>query len=165
MDQEKKKINVKIIIPIIIAIVVIIGVIIAIPKGNKEQTNVMTKEEMLQCAIDISKREEKKTPQTNSYFIDLDKNKANAEMQKGKIFLMQDKITTIEKDYCEYSYGTVKVRLYLPIATLTTLNTGNYIKVVGQLADITKEQQMMAGMSYDATIYEFKNCYFIEITK
>lgn len=163
--EQKKKINKKVIIAIVIIILVIIGVITIITKGNKEQTNVMTKEEMLQCAIDISKREEKKTPQTNSYFIDLDKNKANAEMQKGKVFLMQDKITTIEKDYCEYSYGTIKIRLYLPIDTLTTLNTGNYIKVVGQLANITKEQQMIAGMSYDNTIYEFKNCYFIEITK
>ena len=161
--KEEKKINKKVIIAIVIIAIVIIGVIIAIPKGNKQQ--IMSREEMLQCAIDISKREEKKTPQTNSYFIDLDNNKANAEMQKGKVFLMEDKITSIEKDYCEYSYGTIKIRLYLPIDTLTTLNTGNYIKVVGQLANITKEQQMIAGMSYDNTIYEFKNCYFIEITK
>ena len=170
MEQKTKKIDIKIIIIVAITIIAVIEGIFLFTsnkENNKEteQVKVMTKEEMLEVAEDISEIEEKKTPQTNSYFIDLDKNMAMAEMQKGKIFLMNDKIANIEKDYCEYSYGTIKVRLYLPVATLTTLKTGNYIKVVGQLTDITKEQQMVAGMSYEDTIFEFKNCYFIEITK
>ncbi len=171
--MEQKKSNKKLVIIITIAVVVIVaivGVVVFMSSkggngaGTKDVAK-MSKEAMLEIAEDISKREEKKTPQTNSYFIDLSKNMANAEIQKGRIFLMEDKIANIEKDYCEYSYGTIKVRLYIDTATLALLKTDNYIKVVGQLTDIIKEPKMVAGMSYEDTIFEFKNCHFIKITK
>lgn len=161
MEKEKKKLNLKIIIPVVIIIaIVVISIIIVI--NNKDKSEIMSKEEMLTVAQDITGSEGNETPNTNKFFLDLDKNKANAEMQKGNIYKMEDQVHTIEKDYCEFSYGMVKVRLYLPTETLVHITQGNYITVVGQLTNIIKEETTIAGMTYDNSIYEFRNCYFIE---
>lgn len=161
MEKEKKKLNLKIIIPVVIIIaIVVISIIIVI--NNKDKSEIMSKEEMLTVAQDITGSEGNESPNTNLFFIDLDQNKANAEMQKGNIYKMEDQVHSIEKDYCEFSYGLIKVRLYLPTETLVNINQGNYITVVGQLTNIIQEEELIAGMTYDKSIYEFKNCYFIE---
>lgn len=126
--------------------------------GNDKYDS-LTKEEMLRIAQDITGKGEDNTNKTNSFFIDLSNNNAKAEEQKGKVYIMDDDISKIEKDYFEFDYGMVKVRIYLPTSSLAELSNDEHIKIIGQLTDIIKEEQLVAGMKYNDTIFVFKNCY------
>jgi len=159
--NQKTKIIIAVVI-IIVAVVGIIGIVVFTSENKEEQqAKVMTKEEMLEVAEDLTIIDNDKIDKTSHYFVELSNNIANAELQKGKIFKINGKVDTIEKDYCIMSFGIPNLKLYLPMGQLSLIKKDSNITVVGQLTDITKEQQMIMGMTYDNIFFEFKNCYFI----
>lgn len=150
--------NKKVLIGIIVVVIIaIIGIVFI--KSNKT----MTKEQMLELAIDYSGTDEKNANRTNKFFIELSHNMANAETQKGKIYKIDGIVNKIEKDYCEFDYGLVVVRIYLPSEVLANFTKGTTkICVVGELTNIIKEQTTIAGYNSDETIFVFGNSYFLE---
>lgn len=149
---EKKKLNKKIIIIVGIIITLIIGTLLLINNFK------MSKEQMLEVAIDYSGYDTDRYHKTSRYFVDLANNIAKAEKEKGKILKIQDNISRIDKDYCEFNYGLVKIRIYLSNIDLLNLQNGNNIKIVGKLTNIKKEKSEFG----DEYIFILKNCFVIE---
>lgn len=160
MEEKKKKSKLMIIIPIVVVVIIAIVVIGFIAFTN----NTMSKEKMLEIAQDYTGRNERNVYKTNDYFLGLANNMANAENQKGNIFKMQGIVDNIEKDYCEFVYGSTKIRMYLATEELSTLKKDeNVICVVGKLKDVKKEDaEFTANFNKYDTIFEFKNCYLVE---
>lgn len=160
MEEKKKKSKLMIIIPIVVVVIVAIVVVGFIVF----KSNTMSKEEMLKIAQDYTGRNERNIYKTNNYFLDLANNMANAENQKGNIYKMQGIVDNIGENYCEFVYGSTKIRMYLPTEELSTLKKDeNVICVVGKLKDVKKEDaEFTANFNKYDTIFEFKNCYLIE---
>ena len=158
MEKESKKFNLKIVIPAIILILVLVIIILCMmPKLNK-----MTKEEMLGIAIDYSGVDETNHRKTNSFFLDLSDNLAKAEEQVGKVFKVEDCIDNIQKDYCEFDYTAVKVRLYLASEDLANLKKDVKICAVGKLTNIQRNKKFMMGFDYEELVFEIRECYLVE---
>ena len=146
MEQEKKKVNFKIIIPIVIAIVVIaiVGIVVIINKKPKE---------MIATTEDYERKETSNLQAENAEVLDWEKvykeyeeNKARAmEMYNKKTYKYTADVSRIDNNYCEisnsyrydatskqfYYYNTIKC--YLPKDDLIKLNKGDKIEIIGTL--------------------------------
>lgn len=167
MKKAKKKLKV-IIIPIILFIIAVITIIciITIPK-NKSQNNhseSLSKEKLLETAKDYTGIDDTGANKTNLYFLQLAENMSNAESQKGNIYKVEGIVDNIADDHCDFNYGVVKVRIYLPTDVLKNFKEQETnISIVGKLEDIKFEQEMMSDIAHnDITVFELKNCYLIE---
>ena len=147
MEQEKKKVNFKIIIPIVIAIVVIAIVVTVIiigkQKTNETSTEEQGTEKMLSQAEDVNWTKLKE---------EYSENKAKFEIDyMGKIFKYTGEVREIQTSYCilkqdngkvYYSGGTPYVqfenetKVILPKEELAELKTGKKITVTGKLTKV-----------------------------
>ena len=156
MEKESKKINLKIAIPVVLILVLVIIILCMMPKLNK-----MSKEEMLEIAIDYSGTDENNHRKTNNFFLDLSHNLVKAGEQVGKVLKVEDYVKNIQNNYCEFDYGAVKVRLYLSNEELANLKQNSKIYVVGKLTDIKQNQRFVMGMDYEELVFEIRECYLI----
>lgn len=158
MEKESKKNNLKVIISVIILILILAIIILCMmPKLNK-----MSKEEMLEIAIDYSGVDETNHRKTNKFFLDLSDNLSKAEEQVGKVFKVEEYVDNIQQDYCEFDYTAVKVGLYLASEDLANLKKDSKICVVGKLTDIQQNKKFMMGFDYEELVFEIRNCYLVE---
>lgn len=167
MEQKTKKLDFKIVIIVIVVIIAIVeGIVIF--TSNKETPKVskakdLNKDAMLQIAQDKTTMGTGMAKNYNNYFYELSTNNAKAESEKGKYFIVQDKVNSIEKDYAVLGLvSTLHFKVYLSNDELIKLKSGDKVKFVGRLEDIEKQQIMDYGNSITSTSFIFKNCYLLD---
>lgn len=155
MEQEKKKINVKIIVPIVIAIVVIAVVgIVAITNSG------MSKDKMLEVAEELNE---------TTFVEDIRGNQARAKEQyNNKVFTYTTYVASIESNYVIMGKGNCQIKVYLNNEDTKRIEVGQRIKVVGKLDNIQleKEGHTAGGTSYttEKGTGDMKKAYLTETT-
>ena len=148
MEQEKKKLNLKIIIPIIIAIGVLAVVGIAFFMGSK-QLKKMSKEEMLEIAQEIT---------TKDIYEDFGINEKNArEKYIGNIYKYTGVVKEVGDNYVSLDSQSNHIgeykKIYLSEEELKQVYKGQSITVVGKITKIS-------GNAYFKSAYfEMKDAY------
>ena len=133
MEQDKKKLNLKIIIPVIVAIA-IVGIVVIVNKKPTETTVI---------AEDIENAE---VLDWEKVLKEYEENQARAkELYDKKTYKYTADVVSISNDYCEISnsqrydhtskqfYYYYKIKCYLPKEDLIKLNKGDKIEIVGTL--------------------------------
>lgn len=158
MDQEKKKINLKIIIPIVaVVIIAIIGITLT---GNKIST--MTKEQILNQNLTFLN--------LSSLDKELSENSARAKekYKTGTIYKFEGCVNSIYDNYIKINSGNLIINVYLPTEDIQTIDLKQKIVIAGKLDNINIEEKekVSYGSSYTKkeTIITFKNSYVIQDT-
>lgn len=103
-------------------------------------------------------------------------NRARAQQEIGKTYLITQTISEIGENYCDLSpvryistdsYGrdsyhisrSTIIRAYLPVETLAELNFGDEITIVGEILDVIDVENNQQTATRDSMCYEMEQAY------
>lgn len=150
MEQEKKKLNLKIIISVaLILVVAIIGIVI-LTNGK------MSKEKMLEIAKDLSFTELNNEIKEN-------KSRAN-EKYSGNVYIITGYVKDFDnKTITLYDTGNTIIKATISKDEINSLDKGQKVTIVGKIDkfEFTEEKESVAGATYTTNTYiaEMKNAY------
>ena len=121
--------------------------------GGDDSTSGMTKEEMLEQAIECT---------ASDISNDTVENIAKAtQTYCGKVLSIKGEIAEIKADHIQLETSSTRFKVYLPVDDIVNLKNGQLVTIVGNTGAEITEEPLAAGIPQNVYAYEVNPAYFV----